>query len=397
MVKIMAMPLNRKTYYTIDDWLAWDDDFRAEIIDGVLYMMAHPIQKHQEIVMEVSRQISNYLVGKRCKVFPGLGVNLSNLKKHNWKKDTIVVPDIVVVCDTSKLDGSVCNGAPDMVMEVLSPSTRKNDKLLKLEKYRKAKVNEIWISDPESRTVQVYVLENKRYTSHTYGPGDTISLSICDGCTVNLQPVFDIDDKLRAYIESQVIPSYESFDEAHNLDHVRQVINNSLEIAQYYPVDLNLVYTIAAYHDLGLIDGRANHETNSAKYLLEDKSLRHWFQTDDLFTMAEAIEDHRASATCGPRSIYGKIIADADNDLRYMSVLTRCIQYSIEKFPEYNKEEHFSRIVEHMHEKYGEDGYLTVWLNSEPDLLGLQEIRDKLAENGSSILRADFNKIYEEI
>lgn len=196
----------------------------------------------------------------------------------------------------------------------------------------------------------------------------------------------------REYIQNNIIPIYNKFDKAHDISHVRQVIENSAVIARGYPIDPDMVYTIAAYHDVGLLKGRKDHEKNSAAFLLADKNIREYFDDEQMIIMAEAIEDHRASCVNPPRSIYGKIVADADNDLDYNRVLTRCLWYGLVQFPEYDKDTHFERIMEHMHEKYGHDGYLKIFLNSDKDVCSLQMIRDKL--DSPAEMRADFNSIW---
>jgi len=201
-----------------------------------------------------------------------------------------------------------------------------------------------------------------------------------------------IDVPITTYIEKHIVTQYSQFDRAHNLDHVRRVIQNSFEIAKDYLVNLNMVYVVAAYHDIGLLKGRKDHEKNSAAFLLADKKLRDWFSQDEIHIMAQAVEDHRASSDHEPRSIYGKIIADADNDLEYFSVLTRCVQHGLAYFPHYDQDTHFDRVIEHLTEKYGEGGYLQTWLNSEHDRRGLSKIRNKLASDLKG-LRADFDKI----
>jgi len=205
-----------------------------------------------------------------------------------------------------------------------------------------------------------------------------------------------MDKEITEYVEAEIIPRYRGFDKAHAESHSRRTIENSLKIAEEHKVDLRMVYVVAAYHDLGLAQGRKDHEKNSARHLLADERLKEWFSPAELNLMAEAIEDHRSSTDHEPRSIYGKIVADADNDLTYMSILTRCVQYGISAFPEYDKEKHYTRIVEHMKDKYGHAGYLKLWLNSEHDRRGLQDIWHKLYDDQAG-LRADFDVIYEEL
>jgi len=195
------------------------------------------------------------------------------------------------------------------------------------------------------------------------------------------------------YIEKNILPQYGDFDKAHNLNHINRVIENSLEIARSYPVDINLIYVIAAYHDIGMPKGRKDHGNHSAEILLEDRNLDKWFSGDERTLMAEAIEDHRASLGHEPRSIYGKIVADADNDLEYRSILMRCLWHSLAHFPGHDKDTHFDRIFNHMIDKYGENGYLKTWLNSEHDMRSLSEIRHKLT-NDRKGLRADFDELW---
>jgi uncharacterized protein len=188
-----------------------------------------------------------------------------------------------------------------------------------------------------------------------------------------------INETIREYVLFYILPLYEQFDKAHNRTHVDRIIQNSLTIAQNYPVDINKVYLIAAYHDVGLTQGRENHEKTSAAYLLADDTLKQWFTKDELTQMAEAIEDHRASSRFEPRSIYGKIISEADRDIEYKTILTRCIEFSLAEYPDYTTAQHYERVYAHMQDKYGENGYLKLYLNSEPQTANLNEIRRILA------------------
>lgn len=174
-----------KTHYTYEDWLSWDEDVRAEIIDGDLYMMAPPTRQHQGILTELTRQLANFLKGKSCKVYPApFGVKLFE------NEDTALEPDIVVICDKSKLNEKGCNGAPDLVVEILSPSTGSRDKVLKFNNYLRAGVREYWIVDPDTKTVSVNVLDNSKYTHYAYANADTIPVSVLEGCQITLPDVF---------------------------------------------------------------------------------------------------------------------------------------------------------------------------------------------------------------
>lgn len=191
------------------------------------------------------------------------------------------------------------------------------------------------------------------------------------------------------------MPKYQSFDKAHNVNHANKTIENSLLIAKDYDVDINKVYVIAAYHDIGLIGGRDGHEKLSAKLLMEDFELKKWFNENDLAEMAEAVEDHRASNDHPPRNLYGKIVSEADRDVEYTSVLTRTIQYSLKQFPDYHGEQHFLQVQEHMQEKYGENGYLKLWLDTEINRRNLSEIRN--AMRCGDKFKSDFMSIFDEL
>jgi Uma2 family endonuclease len=177
-----------KAYYTYADALEWDENVRAEIIDGELYMMATPSTVHQEISMELSVQLGNFLRGKPCKAFAApFGVRL--FPRDDLSDDTVVDPDIVVICDQSKIDKRGCNGAPDLVIEILSPSNGRHDLVLKFNKYLEAGVREYWIVDPEEKAIQVHLLDNGRYITHMYDR--TAPVQILPGCVIDLSAVFE--------------------------------------------------------------------------------------------------------------------------------------------------------------------------------------------------------------
>lgn len=196
------------------------------------------------------------------------------------------------------------------------------------------------------------------------------------------------------HLEQNIIPLYSDFDKAHNLEHVRKVIQNSLSIAGDFEVDKNMVYIIAAYHDVGLSQGRDHHEKTSAAFLLADEKLKEWFSGEEILLMSEAVEDHRASNDYEPRSIYGKIISEADRDTEYATILTRTIQYGLKHYPHNDPEEHFNRAYEHIHRKYGEGGYLKLWLDTESNRRNLQNLREMLTSRDA--LRTDFERIFAE-
>jgi len=174
--------------YTYADYASWQTEKRYELIDGKAYLMAAPSEAHQTITVELLKQIAIFLTGKTCKVFVAPFDVCLNAKGDN--DNTVVQPDILVVCDRSKLDGKRCNGAPDMVIEVLSPSSSKKDRYLKFLKYQNAGVREYWVVDPEFKIVQVGTLEKGSYSMAIYEENDTVSVNVLEGCDINLKDVF---------------------------------------------------------------------------------------------------------------------------------------------------------------------------------------------------------------
>lgn len=144
--------------------------------------------------------------------------------------------------------------------------------------------------------------------------------------------------ELQNYVRQSIIPQYANFDKAHQIDHVEKVIEESLKLATHYEVDYSMVYVIAAYHDLGLYEGREFHHITSGKVLLADETLRRWFTDEQLLQMKEAIEDHRASNKQAPRTIYGMIVAEADRIIDPEVTLRRTVQYGLSHYPEMDKE-----------------------------------------------------------
>ena len=189
----MALPA-KKERYTFADVLAWPDDERAELINGEIFLMApSPSRGHQGISVELTRQFANYLEGKKCKAYHApFDVRLFEKEGDAPEDvDTVVEPDLVVICDPSKLDDRGCKGAPDMVVEILSPSTQRHDRFTKFSLYQRAGVKEYWIVDPESKAVQSFVLEDGRYSVKEYGTaGDKMKVNVLEDCIIDLSEVF---------------------------------------------------------------------------------------------------------------------------------------------------------------------------------------------------------------
>ena len=189
----MALPAEKERY-TFADCLTWGVDERIEIVDGEAVMMAPPTTAHQLISGEMFRQLANYLEGKKCRAIPApLAVRLFEKDGDSPEDvDTIVEPDISVVCDSSRLDKHGCKGAPDMVVEILSPSTQRHDRLVKLGLYQRARVREYWIVNPEDQTVQVMLLDDGGVLQlhEVYDRQSVAKVNVLDGCFIELSKVF---------------------------------------------------------------------------------------------------------------------------------------------------------------------------------------------------------------
>ena len=197
------------------------------------------------------------------------------------------------------------------------------------------------------------------------------------------------------FVERQILPRYNAFGESHGLRHVTRVIKNSLRLADVTGADIDMVYVIAAYHDLGMKGPRAIHHLTSGKILMADARLKKWFNADQLKVMKEAVEDHRASSSRQPRSIYGKIVAEADRDIDVHEIFLRAIQYGKENGPDKTVEEHWERFAQHMDEKYSNNGYIKLWIPNSPNEKALKELRNIIEDK--KLLRKAFDDIWKEM
>jgi len=203
-----------------------------------------------------------------------------------------------------------------------------------------------------------------------------------------------IRKEIKDYIEQHILPRYETFDAAHRTDHATTVIERSMKLAQHYEVNEEMVYVVAAYHDIGLEFGREMHHRESARLVMEDKELCRWFSVEQRTTIAEAAEDHRASAKCEPRSIYGRIVAEADRAIEPITIVRRTVQYGLAHYPHLAKEEHWLRTMEHLEEKYAEGGYLRLWIAESDNATKLEELRAIIKDKAR--LREIFELIFEQ-
>lgn len=204
----------------------------------------------------------------------------------------------------------------------------------------------------------------------------------------------NVNLQLMDFIEKNILPRYTEFERSHGLAHVQRVIKNSLELARLTGADIDMCYTIAAYHDLGMSGPRAIHHITGGKILASDARLKQWFSPEQIRIMKEAVEDHRASASRSPRSIYGKIVAEADRDLDPETVFRRAIQFGLAKEPELDKEGQWRRFLNHMHEKYSHTGYIRLWISNSPNRRKLQKVQSII--DNTAELRSWFDKLYGE-
>lgn len=204
-----------------------------------------------------------------------------------------------------------------------------------------------------------------------------------------------VDESLRDYVATNILPLYDDFDAAHQRDHVNMVIEQSLAIAADLDVDMDMVYAIAAYHDTGLTVDRKTHHLVSGRIVREDMWLRRWFSEEHIETIAQACEDHRASSDHAPRSIYGRIVAEADRFIDPDTIILRTLQYGLANYPGLNKDGHWQRTLNHLHDKYAEGGYLRLWFGNSPNVARLNALREIIKDE--PLLRKKFDYLFETL
>ena len=203
-------------------------------------------------------------------------------------------------------------------------------------------------------------------------------------------------EEIREFVEREIVPRYDGFDAGHGRDHVETVISQALALAQYYPeVDRCLLLVAAAYHDLGLAYGRKEHHIHSARIIRQDERLRQWFGEEEIDTIADAAEDHRASSDHAPRTIYGRIVAEADRIIDGETIVRRALQYGLKHEPGLDREGQYRRLMEHMREKYDYGGYLQLWIPESDNAKQLEAFRQTLADEEA--FRHLFDTIYNSI
>ena len=208
-----------------------------------------------------------------------------------------------------------------------------------------------------------------------------------------------MNKELEKYIYESIVPQYAGFDAAHKEDHALTVISQAISLLEtmqtwlkkqtdadpkwLVPVNREILMMAAACHDLGLVNGRERHHLDSGKIIRADANLRNWFSENEIETIAQAAEDHRASGKTEPRSIYGMIVAEADRVIDTETIIRRTIQFGHKHYPGLDQEGHIARAVEHLHEKYGRGGYLKLWIPWSDNAIHLAALQDLIDDNDS--------------
>ena len=205
------------------------------------------------------------------------------------------------------------------------------------------------------------------------------------------------EQEIKEYIYREIVPRYAAFDDAHKEDHALTVIEQAMKLIEGHEslVDRNIVMMAAACHDLGLINGRDNHHTDSGKIIRADANLRRWFTEDEIETIAQAAEDHRASGKSAPRSIYGMLIAEADRVIDGETIIRRTVQFGFKHYPGLDREGHIARAVAHLKEKYGRGGYLKLWIPWSDNAARLSVLQDLIADDAA--VTAEVERVYDTL
>ena len=212
----------------------------------------------------------------------------------------------------------------------------------------------------------------------------------------------DVPANLKEYVEKEILPRHEQYDAAHQPDHIRRVIARALHTPQSLRdsspnlgEQQKMIYAAAAMHDIGICEGREVHHLASGRIIRADQNLRRWFTEEEIETIAQAAEDHRASATSKPRSMLGCILAEADRDIEPETIVRRTVEYGLSHYPELDREGHWQRTLDHLHEKYAEGGYIKLWMGDDsPNAAPLAELRALIKDEEK--LRPLFERLFKE-
>ena len=210
-----------------------------------------------------------------------------------------------------------------------------------------------------------------------------------------------MDKVLKEYILKQIKPKYKNFDKGHNISHFNFVTNNCISYAKQLiqkgeNIDLDIAYIVGAFHDIGLMIEREGHAKHSAEIVRDDAMLKKYYSDETINMIAEAVEDHSSHLSYEPRSIYGKIVADADRNNSVYLVFSRPIKYGLKNEPkDWSKEQHINRVYEFVNNKFGRNGYVKYHLDI-PDTTKEQQKVWSLLDNEEKC-KAYIEGLFDEI
>jgi len=217
---------------------------------------------------------------------------------------------------------------------------------------------------------------------------------------------------LKEYVEKEILPRHEKYDAAHRPDHIRRVIARAMTEGERFkvkgeryadanhgfhlsPLSSHLIYAAASMHDIGICEGREVHHLASGRIIRADQNLRRWFSEEEIELIAQAAEDHRASATSKPRSLLGCILSEADRDIEPETIVRRTVEYGLSHYPELDREGHWQRTLDHLHEKYAEGGYIKLWMDDSPNAAPLADLRALIRDEAR--LRPLFDSLFDTL
>ena len=217
---------------------------------------------------------------------------------------------------------------------------------------------------------------------------------------------------LKEYVEKEILPRHEKYDAAHRPDHIRRVIARAMTEGERLkvkgeryadanqgfhlsPLSSHLIYAAASMHDIGICEGREVHHLASGRIIRADQNLRRWFSEEEIELIAQAAEDHRASATSKPRSLLGCILSEADRDIEPETIVRRTVEYGLSHYPELDREGHWQRTLDHLHEKYAEGGYIKLWMDDSPNAAPLADLRALIRDEAR--LRPLFDTLFDTL
>lgn len=269
--------------------------------------------------------------------------------------------------------------------------------LSKLEKVQLPIENMNLYYDKKSNVLENIIFKGKMLYGIVYFEAEKEDFKTLEKLVAGYDPKWwrvSLKDLDKDYIENEIIPKYSQFDSAHDVRHVKAVMKDSTLLAQELGVNPALCYVAAAFHDLGLENGRENHNIDSARILRDDEWIKKTFNEEEIDLMADACIDHRASAKEEPRSIFGLIIADSDRQLDPESVLSRTIRFSLFNNPG-SKDFVYDNAVQHLKSKYSSRGYIHMFLRTRDTSEKLSQLRNLI--NSPVLLREKFNQLYDDI